>query len=199
MQTSSWSNDIADEPETGVGKNGTVANEVSTARLRCLRNLSCVILCYPIVVKACSRLDCTTMTRAKSNDPCNITVLDSSGTLILQTVPLLVCSTALIRSSSFGASRPYVPPRFRRKVFSSPHGWIHHGVSLSPLLITNRFIWPGVNTDIRTLSLMGVRCQFTALRSPKLTSRCSMPVFTTFTSTSLDRACHHQTVSATCS
>ena len=50
---------------------------------------------------------------------------------------------------STGVVRPFVPPSFRRKVFTALHSLSHPGPKPSTRLITTRFVWPDMKRDIR--------------------------------------------------
>ena len=48
---------------------------------------------------------------------------------------------------------------FRRPIFNSLHGLSHPGIRTSQKLVSSRFIWPRMNTDVRKWSKECVACQ----------------------------------------
>ena len=55
----------------------------------------------------------------------------------------------LLYDTSTGTPRPYVPQQFRHKVFESLHNLSHPGIRATQHLVTARYFWPGMNSDIR--------------------------------------------------
>ncbi len=55
--------------------------------------------------------------------------------LVVEAIPLANTSDRLLCDTSTGTQRPLIPPPWRHTVFNS-------------LLITSRFVWPGINTDV---------------------------------------------------
>ena len=51
------------------------------------------------------------------------------------------------------------PPNFRRQVFDLLHGLSHPGVRATQRLITSRYVWPGINKDIREWTRTCLQCQ----------------------------------------
>jgi transposase InsO family protein len=60
---------------------------------------------------------------------------------------------------STGSFRPLVPEPYRRKIFDSLHGLAHPGVKASHRLISARYVWPGLSTDVATWCRQCVSCQ----------------------------------------
>jgi hypothetical protein len=52
--------------------------------------------------------------------------------------------------SSAGNPRPYVPAPLRLEVFYSVHDLSHPVTKATAKLVTQRFVWPGVQKDCRT-------------------------------------------------
>ena len=50
---------------------------------------------------------------------------------------------------SKGSFRPLVPEAFRKQVFQILHSFSHPGIKHSRELISQRFVWPGMNHDIK--------------------------------------------------
>ena len=76
-----------------------------------------------------------------------------------QSVTLPTITTSLICDLSTGTARPFVPLPFRRTVFNSLHSLSHPGVRATQRLITARYLWPGMNTDIRQWTRICPQCQ----------------------------------------
>ena len=50
-----------------------------------------------------------------------------------------------------GYSRPYIPPSLRKRLFTHFHNLSHPGRRATTKLISNRFVWPNMHTDIKKL------------------------------------------------
>ena len=82
-----------------------------------------------------------------------------SSSLNLIAVPLPGSTITLTCDISTGTSRPFVPTQFRRQVFDSLHSLSHPGIRATQHLITSRFVWPGINTDVRKWAKACLQCQ----------------------------------------
>ena len=60
---------------------------------------------------------------------------------------------------STGAVRPYLPQRHRYQAFRQLHDLAHPGIRPSQRLITSRFIWEGINKDVRLWARTCTHCQ----------------------------------------
>ena len=110
-----------------------------------------------IPLHSISSIDYTAMARAQQDDP---TLADSSGSsLQLWPVPLLTEDVTLLCDMSTGTPRPYVPQPFRRAVFYILHSLSHPGIRATQRLVTARFVWPGVNVDVRRWARSCLQCQ----------------------------------------
>lgn len=58
-----------------------------------------------------------------------------------------------------GRRRPYLPASLRRIAFNSIHRLSHPGVRASRRLIAERYVWPGMNTDVRAWARSCLACQ----------------------------------------
>ena len=45
--------------------------------------------------------------------------------------------------------RPVVPKDFRQQVFDTIHGLVHPEVRATTRLVSNRFVWPGLATEVK--------------------------------------------------
>ena len=102
-----------------------------------------------------SSIDFASMARAQQDDP---TITDSSS-LQLHAVPLPTEDVTLLCDMSTGTPRPYVPQPFRRAVFDTLHSLSHPGIRATQRLVTTRFVWPGVNADVRQWARSCLHCQ----------------------------------------
>ena len=59
---------------------------------------------------------------------------------------------------STGVWRPVVPQGFRQQVFDTIHGLVHPEVHATTRLVSNRFVWPGLATDVKEWSRQCVAC-----------------------------------------
>ena len=100
------------------------------------------------------------MAKAQVIDP-ELRALQTSSSSALQftTVPHPTTSTTLVCDTSTGTLRPFVPVDFRRAVFNSLHSLSHPGINATQRLIADRFVWPGMNADIRAWTKSCLRCQ----------------------------------------
>lgn len=55
--------------------------------------------------------------------------------------------------------RPFVPQNLRKIIFDQLHGLAHPGPRRTTRLITDRFVWPGVNKDCLSWSRSCIQCQ----------------------------------------
>ncbi|GFT41815.1 integrase catalytic domain-containing protein [Trichonephila clavipes] len=54
---------------------------------------------------------------------------------------------------------PFVPASERRQVFNASHGLSHPGPRATARFISNRFVWPRVQSDCRTWARACLHCQ----------------------------------------
>jgi len=60
---------------------------------------------------------------------------------------------------SAGRPRPFVPTALRRQIFDQLHGLSHPGVRTTIKMVTDRFVWPSVNKDVRLWARTCLQCQ----------------------------------------
>ena len=121
-------------------------------------------------------VDFAAMADAQANDP-QIRSLQASptSTLIVEAVPLANSPNPLYCDTSTGTNRPLVPQPWRRTVFNSLHGLSHPGIRATQKLITSRFVWPGINSDIRRWTRSCVQCQRAKIQKHTTTPLSSFP------------------------
>ncbi len=100
------------------------------------------------------------MAKTQATDP-QIRALQSSpsSTLVVEPVALPDSTDPLYCDTSIGTQRPLVLQPWRRTVFNSLHGLSHPGIRATQKLITARFVWPGINSDVRRWTRSCVQCQ----------------------------------------
>ena len=108
------------------------------------------------------------MAETLSTDP-QIRALQSSpqSPLVVEAVPLANPSHPLHCDTSTGTQRPLVPKAWRRVIFDSIHRLSQPGIRVTQKLITTRYVWPGINSDVRRL---------TRFCSPFDTLLCAVPM-----------------------
>ncbi|BHF66428.1 hypothetical protein SprV_0200944500 [Sparganum proliferum] len=79
--------------------------------------------------------------------------------LQLEAIPLSTTSGTILCDVSRGASRPVVPSEMRRDVFAALHNLAHPGIRTTRRLVSERFVWPSMNTDIRQWTRSCLACQ----------------------------------------
>ena len=100
------------------------------------------------------------MAKTQAGDP-QIRTLQSSpsSTLVVEAISLANSTDPLLCDTSTGTQRPLVPLQWRRTVFDSLHGLSHPGIRATQRLITTRFVWPGINADVRRWTRSCIPCQ----------------------------------------
>ena len=93
------------------------------------------------------------------DDP-DLTRLQSNSSLHLEEVPLAPFGDVfIICDTSTGIQRPYVPGSFRRAIFDLMHSMSHPGIRATQRLVTSRFVWPNINSDVRKWAHSCLHCQ----------------------------------------
>ncbi len=100
------------------------------------------------------------MARAQQEDS-QVQELQSSPppSLTLQEIPLIMADTTILCDMSTGKPRPVVPVSWRRTVFDSLHSLSHPEIRATQRLITTRYVWPSINTDVRRWTRSCLQCQ----------------------------------------
>ena len=96
---------------------------------------------------------------AQRNDP-DLAKLRADTSLRFEHVPIAFSDgLSIICDVSTGTQRPYVPRSFRRAIFDSLHCMSHPGIRATQRLVTSRFVWPGVNSEVRKWARSCIQCQ----------------------------------------
>ncbi|CAH8611522.1 unnamed protein product [Dicrocoelium dendriticum] len=125
------------------GPNNVVADALSRAHIHQLSS---------------SPIDLEEMSVAQNNDP-ELAQLRSNTTLKFLQLPILNSDARIHCDVSTGKPRPFVPQSFRRTVFDHFHGLSHPSIRSTVKLITDRFIWPSMRSDIRQWAKHCLSCQ----------------------------------------
>nr|VZI46998.1 unnamed protein product [Spirometra erinaceieuropaei] len=84
---------------------------------------------------------------------------ESVSGLQLQDVPLTTGSGTTLCDVSTPFHRPFMPASLRRAVFQTLHGLSHPGIRASQKLLAERFVWPGMNKDVKAWAWSCLICQ----------------------------------------
>ena len=104
-------------------------------------------------------VDFKAMAAAQQEDP-EIQQFEAPGSsLSLQPMPVHTSDTTILCDVSTGTPHPYVPSSFRKLIFNSLHSLSHPGVRATQRLITKRYVWPKINSDVRKWARSCLQCQ----------------------------------------
>ncbi|CAH8550920.1 unnamed protein product [Dicrocoelium dendriticum] len=95
--------------------------------------------------------------------------MKSNPSIKLTLLPLLNSDSKVHCDMSTGKPRPYVPQRYRRVVFDHFHGLSHPGIRATVKLITDRFVWPNMRSDIQQWAKHCVTCQTSKIHRHTIT------------------------------
>lgn len=79
--------------------------------------------------------------------------------LNLQNFALPFSSRSLCCDTSTGRVRPFITKNFRETFLRSTHNLSHPGIRGTTRLVTDRFVWPGVQRDSRNFARCCLQCQ----------------------------------------
>ena len=102
-------------------------------------------------------IDYALIATAQQNDP-DLSQLNSTS-LHLQALPLPDSTDTILCDMSTASPRPYIPKHFRHIIFDQFHNHAHPGIRATQRLLTDRFVWPGINRDIRQWAKSCIPCQ----------------------------------------
>nr|VZI07627.1 unnamed protein product [Spirometra erinaceieuropaei] len=104
-------------------------------------------------------IDFTLMAEAQRSDDELSQYRHENSSLRLQDVPLPTGTGTITCDLSTGHERPFVPATLQRRVFNALHNLSHPGVRATVKLITDRFVWPKINRDVRRWTRSCLPCQ----------------------------------------
>ena len=94
-------------------------------------------------------VDFRALALAQVDDP-DLLCLQSDSSLRLEEIPLALSDDIfIICDVSTGTQRPFVPASFRRAIFDCLHSMSHPGVRATQRMVTSRFVWPHIYSDVR--------------------------------------------------
>ena len=100
------------------------------------------------------------MAQSQATDPQIHSLLSSPNTtLTAEAVCLANSAHPLYCDTSTGKQCPVVPLVWQRPVFNVLHQLFHPGIRATQKLVTSRYVWPGINSDIRRWTRACVQCQ----------------------------------------
>jgi cleavage and polyadenylation specificity factor subunit 1 len=86
-------------------------------------------------------------------------LLGSTTALRLEKLPIPGTMVSIYCDTSTGKARPFVPVPLRLQVFKSVHDLSHPGTKTTAKLVSQRFVWPGVQKDCSTWARACQSCQ----------------------------------------
>ena len=96
--------------------------------------------------------------------------LTTPTSLLFKEVPFGQQGITLLCDTSTGQARPVVPVSWRRKVFDLIHGLSHPSIRATRKLISSKFIWKGMNSQVGSWAKTCIQCQsskiHTHIKSP---------------------------------
>ncbi len=128
-------------------------------------------------------LDYDNMAALQENDPDIQAYRTAITGLRFQDIPVPGSNRTLLCDVSKHTPRPIVPKSLRRLVFDTVHNLAHPGVKPTQQLITQRFVWHGINKNIASWVRSCSACQLSnatqslpsnSLYSPKVALTASM-------------------------
>nr|VZH89081.1 unnamed protein product [Spirometra erinaceieuropaei] len=84
---------------------------------------------------------------------------ESVSGLQLKDVPLTTGSGTILCDVSTPFYRPFAPASMRPAVFQTLHGLSHPGIRASQKLLAERFVWPGMNKNVKAWARSCLICQ----------------------------------------
>ena len=110
-----------------------------------------------------SQIDYAQMAEDQENDTSisHLQTNNSSLKIIKAKIPEI--GREMLGDISLGIFRPLVPVSFRKIIFDRLHGLSHPGIKASQKMISQRFIWSGMNRDIKLWSETCIPCQQTKI------------------------------------
>ena len=105
-----------------------------------------------------SSLDFPQIAKAQSEDKELQALKASDSSLNLKEVTM-PDGTSITCDMTTGTARPFIPETHRKQVFINLHSLSHPGIRATQKLVTSRYVWPSINTDVRTWTKTCPECQ----------------------------------------
>ena len=106
---------------------------------------------------------------AQREDPELSKLRSASNSLDLRDISLPDPGTLLTCDTSTGTLRPVVPVQFRRSIFDHLHSLLHLSIRATQSLIMTRYVWPGINKDVRRWAKTCIKCQHSKIHQHTIT------------------------------
>ena len=88
----------------------------------------------------------------------------SHSSLQLQDLPFGLKGVTLLCDMSTGRAQPIIPTSWRRKIFEAIHSPFHPSVWATKKLISAKYIWTGLQKQLRTWTKECIMCQASKLK-----------------------------------
>ena len=123
-------------------------------------------------------VDLEKVAQAQQNDPELAELMQSSAqhSLVLQWIPLPSSGDTVVCDTATGTPCPFVPTPLRNFVFTALHSLSHQGIRASQRLLVSRFVWPGINKDVRKWTRQCLLCQRSKVHKHAVTPLPSFPI-----------------------
>ena len=105
-----------------------------------------------------SQLDYAAIATEQADDP-ELQQLLQNPTLKMEKIQVPGTEISLYADVSTNNMRPYLPKRHRQPVFNQLHSLSHPGIRASQHMMTSKFLWPGINKDVRNWTRTCLQCQ----------------------------------------
>lgn len=108
-----------------------------------------------------NKIDFDLIADQQINDPEIIQIIEgkSNYSISIQAIPILNSKKQLFCQINNNIARPFVPVQSRKLIFNALHNLSHPGIRATNKLVTQKFIWPGMNKDISLWSKQCIQCQ----------------------------------------
>jgi hypothetical protein len=111
------------------------------------------------VESVCTSVSPETLVEAQAEDAEITDLLQGTTALRLEKIQVPGSDVALHCDTSTARPRPYVPETLRRQVFDSLHGLGHVGTRATAKLVSQRYVWPGMQKECRVWARACHACQ----------------------------------------
>ena len=111
------------------------------------------------VEAVCASVSPEALSEEQAKDAELTALLQGTTALRLEKIPIPGSEVAVHCDTSATRPRPYVPATLRRQVFDTLHGLGHLGTRATAKLVSQRFVWPGVQKDCRNWARACMSCQ----------------------------------------
>ena len=146
-------------------------------------------------------IDFKAMAISQSNDPETHACRTALTGLNLVDIPISQeAEHTLLCDISLGHPRPWVPKEWRKFIFDTTHGLLHPGVKATSRLISSRYVWNGLNKEVKMWAKQCLACQKSKVMRHVHTASSKIPIpndrFAVIHMIWSD-LCQHQTVAVT--